>query len=246
MSFGNVLSHAFEAYNRNIRLISFFSVPFLIAFPLSLLLPNFISVSGTFLRFGSIQRDISALEAAGIIAVFLVALALISFAIVSINLVIKSQRTLIRLKDEDLMRIESSTVKMFFIFLLVFAVTLAINMFLYEYGLHTTLGAAITFVAALAVLFAPQAIVIDELSVPRAISMSMRICAIRLPYLIGFMAIAAVLILACTQFFIFLQPAFGGLGYAARFMSIAVNGLVILPFLEVLKTQIYLSKYTIL
>lgn len=246
MSFAAILSHAVEAYKRNVRLISFFSVPFLVAFPLSLLLPNFISLSGTFLRFGSIQKDLSALEAAGIIAVFLVSLALISFAIVAINLVIKSQRTLIKLRAEDVARIEGCTIKMFFLLLLVFAVTLAVNMLLYEYGLHATLGAGVAFAAALAVLFAPQAIVVDDLGVRRAVEMSLRISVARLPYLVGFIAVAAALILTCTQFFVFLQPAFGELGYLTRYLSVALNGLVVLPFLEVLKTQIYLSKYTIL
>ncbi len=250
MAFSSVLGHAVEGYRRNLGLISFFSIPLLVSLPLTLFLPNFVALGGTFLRFGSIGRDISLLDAALIVAAFLAALLLFSFAIVSINLVIRSQRTLLRLGHRDVERIESSTARLFMIFLAVFLATLVFNVFLYEIRfydipLHTTLGALFGFAAAVAVIFAPQAIVIDDLKTVHAIGMSIWVIERKFGYFINFLVLAAFLLLANTGFFLVIGSLSGQL-FFAKYAAIVVNSVVIVPFLEVLKTQIYLSKYGLL
>ncbi|MCX6767766.1 MAG: hypothetical protein NTY90_03505 [Candidatus Micrarchaeota archaeon] len=250
MSFLSILGHAVEGYRRNLRLISIFSIPLLVTLPLTLFLPNFVALGGTFLRFGSIGRDISLLDASLIVLAFLVALLLFSFALVLINLLIRSQRTLLRLGHRDAERIESSTARLFMIFLAVFLVTLAFNFFLYEvrfYGipLHTTLGALFGFVLAVAVIFTPQAIVIDDLKTLHAIGMGMWVIERKFGHFIKFLLLAAALLLVNTGVFLAIGALSGQMLWA-KYAAIVVNSIVIVPFLEVLKTQIYLSKYTLL
>lgn len=246
MGVTSLLHHSVEAYERNAKLISFFSIPLLIAFPLSLLLPNFIALSGTFLRFRSVVSNLSAIEAIAITAVFLVALALFAFAVVAINVVVRSQRTLTRLTHHEVEKIESCTVKLYLVFLTAFIITLVATMLVYQYAFLGAFGPAIglviAFLASVAVLFAPQAIVIDDLSVKHSLSASYNIISRKFGFFMFFIIFAGVVLLLnawvfmqLTQFFLY-----------SRFIGLVVNAVLIVPFLEVLKTQIYLSKYTIL
>ncbi len=241
MSFADVLKHTINAYGRNWKLLSFFSLPFAIIFPLSLLLPNFIALGGIFLRYGSIRSDLSSVEAAFIVFIFLLSLLLFSFALVGINLVIKSQRTLLKLTHFEQEKIEQHTFQLFTLFLLVFVASFLVNLFLYDYGLSGTYGQLVSLAFSLAVLFVPQALVLEELSVVNSMKRSLSLCLYRFPYLIAFLFVASVLVLFVA--FVFLQFPDVRL---ARYVSVLVNALVVLPFLEVLKVQLYLSKYSLL
>ena len=241
-----LLEHAVEAHGKNLRLISFFSIPFLIAFPLSLLLPNFVALSGTFLRFRSLALNFTPFDALFIAIVFFASLALFAFAVTAINVVVRAQRTLNRLTHNEVEKIESCTYRMFLVFLAAFLVTLAVNLAIFETSFlgaaGPTLGVLVTFVFSLLVLFAPQAIVIDDLGAWHAVEMSVKIMRRRFPYFVFFLLFAGFLVLLNSWIFLKLEGFFLG----ARYVALVTNSLLILPFLEVLKVQVYLSKYTIL
>ncbi len=242
MSISAIIDHTLEAYKKNFKLISFFSFPFAIVFLLSTLLQNFLSLSGIFLRYGSIQTDLSAIDAVIIVGVFLLSLLFFSFALVAVNLVIKSQRTLKRLTHYEHEKIEINTAKMFTLFLAVFVLILVINLLLYDFQLTSSLGLLFSLLISLVILFAPQAIVIDDLSITHALYMSISIIFRRFTYFLAFMAIASFLILLNTQIFMGMESAIP----FSRYLAVLVNALIILPFLEVMKVQIYLSKYPVL
>ncbi len=240
--FGVLLNHAIDAYQRNLKLISAFSIPFLIAFPLSLLLPNFVALSATFLRIGSIKTDLSTLDSMLIIAAIVFAIVFFSFAIAAINVVVKSQRTLNRLTSRDIGLIESSTLNLFFIYITAFAVIVAFNLLAFEYAWNPALGMLFGLVVSLLVLFAPQAVVIEEQGLSHAISRSITLIEKKFSYVILFLITAAILLLVNTWFFLELGKAL----WFSRFIALIIQSMFILPFLEVLKTQIYLSKYALL
>ncbi|MFA6049381.1 MAG: hypothetical protein WC792_05560 [Candidatus Micrarchaeia archaeon] len=244
MGFLRLLAQSVDAYLENIRLISLFSIPFLVALPLSLALPNFSSLGAIFLRIGSVRTDLTPLDAVFIVAAFAIALFVFSATLVGINMVVKSQRTMMKLTRYELERLEEHSFRLFFIYLAVFIASLAVNLALYPSGLHSTLGALFAFAAAAVVLFAPQAVVIDNMAASHAVQLSASLFVRRFPYVVSFFVFAALLIVLNAFIALLLQQA--GLGALAAVLAIAVNALFILPFLEVLKTQIYLSKYTIL
>ncbi|HII39459.1 TPA: hypothetical protein HA318_05670 [Candidatus Micrarchaeota archaeon] len=246
MGFGSLVVHAWQAYFRNIKLISFFSIPFLICFPLVLAMPNFTALGGIFLRFASVQRELGIVDGALILAALAVSLLLFSFAIVAVNLLIKSQRVLLSLTSRDLEAVETGTFKLFWVYAIVFAFVLAINYALYDYGLHSTLGALVSFIAAAAVFFVPQAIVIENIELRHVVERSVSIALRRLPYFVGLLAIAALLLLVNTWIFLQIGSSMGENALYARYAAIVVNALFVLPFMECLKTQVFLSKYTIL
>ncbi len=242
MSFSEVLSHTFTAYGKNFKHILFFSFPFALVFLLSLMFENFVSLSGLFLRYGSIQTDLTPFNALVIIAVFLVSLAVFSFTLVGINLVIKSQRTLKRLTHYENEKIEANTMRMFTVFLAAFVIILLLNLFLYDFRLTSSVGLFLASVLSLIIIFVPQALVIDDLSITNAIYMSISVIFRRFTYFLAFLLIAMFLIAINTAVFIEL----GSTVPYARYLAVLVNALLIMPFLEVMKVQIYLSKYTVL
>jgi len=242
MGFLEILSHAVDAYSSNSRLILAFSIPLLIAFPLSLLLPNFVALSGTFLRLGSIKLDLSAADVVVTIIALLLSLVFFAFAIAAINVVVKSQRTLNRLTSRDIELIESATLNLFFIFLTAFAAIVGFNLLIAEYAVPQIWGTVFALIVSSLVLFAPQAAVLEETGLSHAVARSINLIEKRFSYFILFLVVAAILFLVNTWLFIEISKAYP----IARFLSLITQSLVILPFLEVLKVQIYLSKYSLL
>lgn len=244
-SLAGVFWHTFDSYFRNLKFLLLFSVSFLVVMPLALFLPNFPSLGGIFLRFGSISRDIGVPELALISIAFCVSLLVFSFGLVAINMVVKTERTMKTVSFYEFEKIEHYTLNLFLVFFVVFLASLAANLVLYEYGLHATLGAVVSLLASLVVVFAPQAIVIDNQQAKHVPKMSLSVIVKKFPLFLSYLVAAVVLILIVGQLFIFLTP-FIGTPEAAQLLAVAVNGFFVLPFLEVLKTQVYLSKYTLL
>ncbi|MBI3588461.1 hypothetical protein HY095_04665 [Candidatus Micrarchaeota archaeon] len=247
MTFAKLVGHALKAYSENLRLLSFFSIPFLIAFPLALLLPNYVALGGIYLRLGSIGADVSAIELLSLLAVLLVSLLLFSFAVVAVNSVLRAQRSLNALKHTDFERMEEATIKLFTVLLAVFIASFAFNLALFESGaasegVRIVLNSLFSFALALLVLFVPQAIVIDNASVEHAVALSYSMATKKFRYAIAFVALAAVLLALNAVVF----SALAAVLPFAPLIAIAFNALVFLPFLEVVKVQIYLSKYSLL
>ncbi len=240
--FSKLVEHALDAYSRNWKQIAAFSIPFLIALPLSLMLPNFVALSATFLRLGSVKLDLSAFDAVVTIAALLLSLLFFAFATVLINMVVKSQRTLNKLVTRDFEAIESATFSLFFILLTAFAAIVGFNLLSFEYGLDPAWGVLFSLAVSCAVLFAPQAVVLEETKLTHSVGRSIGIIRRKFGFFLAFVALAAVLLLANT--WVFLE--IGRVVPWARFLSLFTQAFFILPFLEVLKVQIYLSKYAIL
>lgn len=239
----SVLAQALKSYADNLRLISFFSIPFLIAFPVSLLLPSFVTVGATLLRFGSLPNDISALETALIVAFIAVSLLLMSFAIVAINTVIKSQKTQVLIRRRTLEEIEYHTFRVFWLLVFSLLLSLFANMLLYDYGLSKTLGMLVNFAIWLPIVYAPAAVVIDDLQPVRAMQASIGAIRTKPVHFVFWLALGALMLTAIDL----LGIAIGSvLPVAGRYAALVLNALLVLPFLVVLQTQIYISKYTIL
>lgn len=245
--FSQTLGHAVRAYRDNLKLVSFFSIPFLVALPLVLLLPNYVALSGIFLRLGSLGTDVTPVATALMIAVLLVSLLLFSFALVAVNSVVKAQRAFLKLKHADYERMEEATFKLFAVLLLAFLATFAFNLLLFETRAVTEetrllLNSLFAALVSLLVLFTPQAIVIDNASPEHAFLLSASLLGRRLPMVAMLVVLGVVLVAVNSTVFTLLQTTFP----LAHVFGIAVNALIIVPFLEVVKVQIYLSKYNLL
>ena len=238
----NIVSYSIGAYFKNIKLISFFALSALVAFLIPLLVntPVFSALGGTFLRTGSIP-DTSAADLGVIIIAVLLSLYLASFAMVNINLVIKSQRTGTSIKNEVIKGITGYTLNVFLFFLLGTIALLIIQLLTFELGAQAWLAPILSLIIWMPLFYAPPALVIDELRPFRAAQKSFGMVLSKLPYFLIWLFIAFVLLSAFDLLFLNVLPH--KLGSLAVLL---VNSLFLMPFLIVLQTQIYLSKYTIL
>ncbi|MDO8661209.1 MAG: hypothetical protein Q7K43_04930, partial [Candidatus Woesearchaeota archaeon] len=203
------------------------------------------ALGGIFFRFASLGEGLSIFEMGLIAVAFCISLLLFSFGLVAVNMAIKTQRTLKQISFYDFEKVEQYTVKLFSVFFAVFLFSLVANLLLYDYGLHSTFGALISLLAALAVVFAPQVIVIDNQPAKHVVSMSLSVLSKKCTMFLMYVIVAVLLLAINSSIFIALGPAIGNFSIT-QFLAVAVNALFIVPFLEVLKAQIYLSKYTLL
>ena len=238
----NIVAHSFEAYLKNIKLISFFAIPSLLAFFIPTLVntPVFAALGGTFLRTGSIP-DLQAADFGVIILALLSSLYLMSFAIANINIVIKSQRTGTSIKKEVLKGITGYTLNVFSLFLLGTIALLIIQLVTFEMGAQKWLAPLLSLIVWMPLFYAPAGLVIDELRPFRAAQKSVSMVISKLPYFLLWLVIAfALLALFDGLALAFLPHKIGSL------VVLLLNSLLLMPFLIVLQTQIHMSKYTIL
>ncbi|MFA5247356.1 MAG: hypothetical protein WC408_05705 [Candidatus Micrarchaeia archaeon] len=240
-----IFKKTFEAYGSNFKTISFFSIPFLVAFPVALFLSNYAALGSIFMRLDSIKWDMTPIEMGIIILLPIVSMLLFAFALIAINMIITSQRSMNKIAFYEMEKIEQRTYHLFEIFLAGFALSFIADIYLYQYGLHPTLGALISGIIALALLFVPQAIVIDGHKGWTAIRKSISTVRHRFSFVVLFLVVSAVLMLVNDAIFLNISSDATTFAYA-RYAAMVVNALVLLPFLEVFKVQVYLSKYTIL
>ena len=238
----NILSYSFKAYKDNIKLISFFSIPSLIAFliPAMVNTPVFSALGGSFLRTGSIP-DLTASDLGVVIIGVLVSLYLVSFAIVNINIVIKAQRTGTSIKKEVLKGITGYTLNVFSLFLLGTIALLIIQLVTFEMGAQRWLAPLLSLIVWLPLFYAPAGLVIDDLRPFRAAQKSVSMVINKLPYFLLWLVIAFVLLALFDGLSLALLPHKVG-----SLVVLLLNSLLLMPFLIVLQTQIHMSKYTIL
>ena len=238
----NIITHSFSAYAKNIKLISFFSIPALIAVLIPALVntPVFSALGANFLRTGSIP-DMSSGELGVVIFGLLLSLYLVSFAIVNINLVIKSMRTSTNVKNEVIKGITGYTLNVFILFLLGTIALLIIQLVTFELGAQGWLSPILSLIVWLPLFYAPAALVIDDMRPFRAAQRSFNMVFAKFDAFLLWVAISIVLLSALDLVFLSLLPhKIGSLAV------VLINSVVLMPFLIVLQTQVYMSKYTIL
>jgi hypothetical protein len=238
----NILAHSFEAYRKNIRMISFFSLPALIGLliPIMVNTPVFSALGATFLRTGSIP-DLTYADFGVILLALLASLYLVSFAIVNINIVIKSQRTQTSIKNEVLKGITGYTLNVFLLYLLGTIALVIIQLLTFELGAQSWLAPLLSLIVWCPLFYAPAGLVIDELRPWRAAEKSFKMVFSKFHYFLLWLVISFVLLSVLD--FLFLNVLEHKVGSLAVLL---INSLVLMPFLIVLQTQIYISKYTIL
>lgn len=240
----DVLKYTANAYLKNVKMVSFFSIPFLLAFLIPLLAPTptYVALGGTFLRTGSMYVDLTGVDIAIIVLSFLISLFLVAFAIVAINLLIKSQRTFTNIRTEVIEGIEKYTLTVFWLFLTAWIICLIVNLIGYEFGINGWLTPVVGILISLPLFYAPTAMVIDEQRPLLALRTSLYMIARRMEMFLLWMLIGIAALSLVDIVFILLHNYIP----LARYLVLVVNSLVILPFLVMMQVQIYLTKYTIL
>lgn len=231
-------NHSLEFFKERYKFIILFSIPFFIALLIPMLVPapTYIALGGVFLRTGSIP-ELDAAQVAVAILAYLVSMYIISDSIVNINLLIKSKKTLTKIGAEVVRAMGTYAVNIFLIYTLAAVVMLVLQLLTFDFAYRGIVLPIIMMLLGLVLFFVPPAIVIDGMKMRHAVAASAMMVARKLPHVL-FWAVAGAAALAIVEFvFLFFPYPYG------IYLTMLFNSVVVIPFLLVYQTFIYMKKY---
>jgi hypothetical protein len=236
--FMRVIQHALEFYSGRKSLIFLFSIPFFFAFLIPLLLPSptYLALGGVFVRGGSIP-SMSIFDWTLTALTYLVAIFLIADSMVNIGLIIKAKRTFTNVPYEILNAIGKYATKVFLVLIIFTLLLSALFLVLYENPFQSVLYPLLSFVISMLFFFSVPAIVIDERDTLNSLRASFRVVMQKPLFVLIWLGIAFVFILL-SGIIAYVFPRF-----LTQYVMMLLNSIVILPFLLVLSTQMYMEKY---
>lgn len=237
--FSRTFRYAWDFYRKRLGLIVIFSIPFILAFLIPALVPapTYVSLGGVFLRTGSIP-EFSVVDLAITAIAYALAVFVISDTIVNINIIVRSKRTLTSIKHEVMQAVGSYAMRIFYIYTMLLLLLFIAQLLTYDNPLQPWLFPAFSLILSLLLFFVPPAVVIDNSDTPTAIrrSVSMVLRNPHFPLLWTFLSLLMLSLMKLLADFVFQSP------YSGYFVLL-VNSLIIMPFMTVLQTQMYMEKY---
>ena len=240
-----IINKSIEIYSKSTGIWKIFFLPFFILMLMSLILMIFpytsIFAGASFLRFDLYPEMDFIIFAAILLALVCVfSYCAVVVMVITKNYIIsgKIQFTLNNFEGKLISVISSYIILYILASLLTLVVVWlqALNFGILTFFVKLTI-LAIWFVIFLLFWFTPQAIVVDDRSFASAMSASSRFIARDSKFILTFLVIAGI-IMGILYLFGSIHWIFGALVYALNFM-------VVLPFLIVIQTTIYVTRYTL-
>lgn len=234
------LGHAVRLYKEKAGFVLVFSVPFIIALIIPLLVsgPTFLSLGGVFLRTGSIP-EIAPLEAAAMLFAYLFSMFLIAEGIVGITLLVKTKRTLTNPTSEVLGAMGKCGLTVFLAYTFAAVLILLAQLLTFELEFRGIVLPLITLLVSFGIFFVPQAMVIDGMRLGRAIEESYSIVKGKFADVLLWMLVGTLMLTVSELLFFLLPHPFGS------YLVLVVNSLFVIPFLVIYQAQIYMKKYAL-
>ncbi|MDE1851208.1 MAG: hypothetical protein KGH69_00780 [Candidatus Micrarchaeota archaeon] len=240
---GNIVSDSFELYKKNLKLVLFFSIPFIIAFAIPLLapFPTYVSIGAIFLRSASIFVNMNPISLAVIAISTFFSLLFLSFAFVAISLIVKSEKTHVKIGIRVINDIERHIGSVFIVLLGYTIFLMAVNILSYYAGLEGVATPLLGFVAFLLIFYAPSAIVVDNKHAFRAIWDSAKL-VIREPqyFLIWLLLIT----LVGSVLDLLTIGIFGT--FWSRYVMLVLNSVFVLPYFVIFMAEAYMRRFKLL
>ncbi len=236
-------NYSLEVYRGNFKLFLFFSIAFLIAFviPLFASIPAYSDLGSIYLRSSSVYFGGGILGFIIIIVSSLFSLLFLSFAIVAINLIVKQQRTSVKLSSKMLKGIEVYTSRVFVLLLIFTFIIMGINLSLYGSGFDGIATAFAILVLSPLFIYTPSSIVIEDRKIINAIIAGSRFLFKKLNYFLIFLVFGIIILSVVGFVFDFIpNPVVSG------YLQLIVDSLFVLPFLVLLLSEMYISKFAML
>ncbi|MEM2174316.1 MAG: hypothetical protein QXI58_01635 [Candidatus Micrarchaeia archaeon] len=237
------LIDTFRIYKKNLSMILFFSIPFIISLVAQLLAPApiYLALGGYFLRTGSLPK----ITLSDILVIFLtsaISLFFLCLALASITLVVKATKTRTKISSEVLEDIGLYTFAIFAVFLAVKIIEMLIILLSIQIKIDETLALICSFILSLGLFYTAPGIVLEEKRPIRAFFESYVQIA-RKPLHFVFWLVFAFVLLSLVTFIIYQLVSEA---IVRQILVLLINSLFIAPILIILQAQIYLMKYTII
>ncbi len=233
-----VFNYTWEFYSKNIGVLAIFSIPFIIAFIIALVVPTptYLALGNLHVRTGSIP-DLSFLDIILTIFAYAISVFLVADVWTNINLLIRSKRTKVPTSTEIIGGMQEHALSIFFVFTIMVLFQFALHIVTYDSSLQFWLYPLLSFILSFFLFFVPPAVVIDHADSFTAIQLSINM-AIRKWYLVLIWAFLGLGLMTIFKVVldIVLKPY-------SEILLLLINSLLILPFLVILQTQMYMEKY---
>jgi|WetSurMetagenome_2_1015567.scaffolds.fasta_scaffold77061_2 hypothetical protein len=231
--------YAKEFYLKRLGLIVVFSVPFILAFLVPVLVPapTYLALGGVFLRTGSLP-ELSLLDIIITSVAYAFAMFIMGDTLVNINIIIRSKRTLTTIRHEVINAMGTYAMRIFYIFTMFLLIMFILQLITYDNPFQSWIYPIAVLVLSCFLFFVPPAVVIDNSDTPTAIRRSVAM-ALQNPHFVLLWTSLLLLTVSCVKIgadFIFSSPFSG-------FFVLLVNCLLVLPFFTVLQTQMYMERY---
>ncbi|MBI5223158.1 hypothetical protein HY990_01920 [Candidatus Micrarchaeota archaeon] len=233
-----VFEYSTQDYLEKYKLIQLFSIPFVIAFfiPILAAAPTYLAFGGIFLRTGSLP-DLSGFDIGITILGYAISVFLISDTIVNLNIITKSKRTMTNIKSEIMNALATYGLRIFAINTAVVIILFILQILTYELPGTQIIYPLISLAVAYILFFIAPAIVIDDSGIMEGLVKSATM-AIKKPIYIGVWILLAFVLFSIVKLIgDFVLGSFSG------YFVLLVNALLVLPFLTVLQTHMYMEKY---
>lgn len=237
--FRRIFGYALDFYLNRVAMVVLFSIPFIVAVLIANLVaaPTYLASGGLFIRTGSIP-ELSIIDIIFTIIAYAVSMFIISDTIVNINILVRSRRTMTDTTTEMLLAMKTHAMRIFYILTLALLVMFLLQLLLYDNPFRTWIYPILTLILWFFISFSMPAVVIDNASTANALEYSIRF-AIHRPLMVVKWMLTFVLLMLFSMvisYFLLSSPFW-------QYLVLLLNSLVILPFLLILQTQLYMEKY---
>jgi len=195
------------------------------------------ALGGVFLRTGSLPEfDLPGIVITAI--AYALSVFVIADTIVNINIIVRSKRTLTSIRHEVVSAMGTYATRIFYISTMALLLMFIAQLLTYDNPFQSWLYPIFVLVLSGLLFFVPPAVVIDNSDTPSAIRRSVEM-ALRNPHYVLLWILVALISLSIVKV---AADAMLSTPYSSYFVLL-VNCLVLLPFLTVLQTQMYMEKY---
>ncbi|MGC8924073.1 MAG: hypothetical protein ACP5KJ_02700 [Candidatus Micrarchaeia archaeon] len=236
-----VVENAIKTFCKNLGILMVFSISFLLGLLLPILAsgPTYNASGGVFLRFMSIP-EMSALDAFVIAFTFLLSNFFVAFGVVAVNLIVKSEKTMLNIATEVINNISKSTFTIFMIYIFLFLVNAFVQVFLVELNAPYWVSALAFLALYLPFFYIGPAIVIDELKPAHAVRSSIEHMKMYPWRVIKWVIVGLGLLITTSLVTYLIIPAY------FQWITLMLNSFLIIPFLIVYQSHSYMEKFGIL
>lgn len=235
-----LVRNALQDYFENIKLSLLFGVLLVFVFFFLFFSNLFISSGSIFLEYSLNELNIGvlALELA-VIAVFLVFYsAFVSLIIFNVRNKLNKVKLDYYLRD----KLHRFSLKLFVFLLAYFIVLFFLSSLLLFFSLPVWIVNLMLLIVSLFFLFLPQSIVVDEDSIPNCIANNLEFMGKNILPVIKIIIVSMALIVLVAL----MEYALDVIALIGRYISLIILLVFVVPFIEVMKTRLYMTKFTLI
>ncbi len=239
----NVFKRSVKIYLGTLNLVALFSLFILFSLVLMPLLSTYVDVGAGFIRFSSILYDMNALQALVFLLVSIASILLLSFFIASLVSVVKLKETLDNVAFSRVISTFGKYVLRVFYFLIVMAVvSVSIGLIFELLNIPDFITQLILLIFWASFIFTPQILIIEDFNLINSMKDAFDFVKKQPLALVYYFVLGVALVFLLLLIEVWLGQYFV---WQHKIVSIILLSLVILPFLQMYSTELYLRRYAV-